>query len=121
MQLVGIDIIEINRIKKAVRKWDTRFLNRIYTEKEIELYRGKPSSLAARFAGKEAALKALGTGLVGKMNWKDLSFVQGDLNRPELRCYGEIEKRCTNLNVKSMHVTFSHTKSHAIAVIIFEK
>ena len=56
---IGIDIIEIGRIKQALQRWDKRFLARIFTDTEITLYRNRPESLAARFAGKEAVIKAL--------------------------------------------------------------
>ena len=66
---VGIDIIEIARVKKAIARWEDRFLRRIYTDAEIRLYRRKPQSLAARFACKEAVMKLLGTGRKG-VSWR---------------------------------------------------
>ena len=65
MHSVGVDIIEISRIHAAIDRWGERFLNRIYTELELKICRKKPGPLASRFAGKEAVMKALGTGVRG--------------------------------------------------------
>jgi len=121
---IGTDIIEIARIRDAIQKYGERFTNRIFTQSEQTYCESKVTSYqhyAVRFAGKEAAFKALGTGLIGKMNWTDLEFVQDELRRPLLICEGEFAKRYQDLNVNRTHVSFSHTNSHAIAVIIFEK
>jgi holo-[acyl-carrier protein] synthase len=59
MQQIGVDIVEISRIKEAISRWGNSFLERVYTEPELKLYRDKPPSLAARFSGKEAVIKAL--------------------------------------------------------------
>ena len=73
MQYIGVDIIEIDRIQKTVARWGERFLRRVYTDAELELYK-KAESLAVRFAGKEAAVKALGTGMRG-IGWKDIEVL----------------------------------------------
>ncbi|SVE51187.1 uncharacterized protein METZ01_LOCUS504041, partial [marine metagenome] len=70
----GIDLIEIERIKRVLKKHDLRFLKRIYTEDEIKFCRGRTPELAARFAAKEAVMKALGTGTHG-VGWKDIEVL----------------------------------------------
>ncbi len=71
MHYVCIDIIEIARIQRAMERWGECFLHRVYTELELRLCREKPSSLAVRFAGKEAVMKALGTGAKG-ISWREI-------------------------------------------------
>jgi holo-[acyl-carrier protein] synthase len=74
MQYIGIDIIEIDRIERAIARWGEQFLHRVYTDSELRLSRKKPSSLAARFAGKEAVIKALGTQTKG-IGWRDIEIL----------------------------------------------
>ena len=74
MHYIGIDIIEIARIKKAIARWGESFLHRVYTEPELRLYHKKPSSLAARFAGKEAVIKALEAQAKG-ISWKEIEIL----------------------------------------------
>ena len=71
MQCIGVDIIEIARIEKAIARWGEHFLKRVYTEKEIELCQSRAASLAARFAAKEAAMKALGTD-TKEVGWQEV-------------------------------------------------
>jgi len=70
MYHIGTDIIEIARIQEAVNRWGEGFLHRVYTDSEVRQYRKRPSSLAVRFAGKEAVIKALGTKNKG-VSWRD--------------------------------------------------
>ena len=81
MHFIGIDIIEIARIQRAMERWGKRFLRRVYTEPELRLCCGKPSSLAVRFAGKEAVIKALGTGVKG-ISWREIEILAEPGGRP---------------------------------------
>ncbi|MFN2281041.1 MAG: holo-ACP synthase, partial [Anaerolineales bacterium] len=83
----GIDLIEIERIQKALDRHGERFLNRIYTPAEINGARGSASELAARFAAKEAASKALGTG-IGPVSWKEMEIINKPSGQPILRLHG---------------------------------
>ena len=84
MHHIGIDIIEIARIEGAINRWGGRFLQRVYTEPELRLCRKRASSLAARFAGKEAVMKALGTGAKG-ISWREIEILSEPSGKPLVR------------------------------------
>ena len=113
----GIDIIEIPRIKKALARWGDAFLNRIYTEAEIQRYRNKPASLAARFACKEAVMKLLGTGRRG-VSWRDIETLSHPGGRPVVNLYGRARDKAGSLGVREISVSLSHSKEYAIASVI---
>lgn len=115
---LGADLIEVQRIKRALTRWGDRFLNRVYTPGEIQYCTRKKFpeiSLAARFAAKEAAMKALGTGLSGGINWKDFEVIRGPRGRPEIRLSQNIKKRLKNGRVL---ITLTHTREHALAAAL---
>lgn len=113
---VGIDIIEIARIKKAVMRWGEAFLHRVYTDSELKLYRGKPSSLAARFACKEAVMKLLGTGRRG-IRWREIETLSHPSGKPLLNLYGNAQSKANELEIKEIAVSLSHSKEYAIASV----
>ena len=86
MVLVGTDLIEIDRISKTIENYGQRFLNRIYTEHEINFCRGKVNSLAGRFAAKEAVMKWLGTGVRG-VGWKEIEIHRQRGHKPTINLY----------------------------------
>ena len=96
---IGIDIVEVERIQEASRRWGTRFEHRIYTHQELTYCGDAPSRywrLAARFAAKEATLKALGTGLTTGMRWQDVEIQTDVSGKPEIVLYGEVRVVLTN-------------------------
>jgi holo-[acyl-carrier protein] synthase len=114
---IGIDLVEIIRIKQAISNWKERFLHRIYTDTELELYSGKVESLAARFAGKEAVLKALnmpGTGI----RWKDIEILSEDNGKPVVRLHGKALIQAYQLGFKGFEISLSHSRENAIAFVI---
>ncbi|MFC1931387.1 holo-ACP synthase [Chloroflexota bacterium] len=113
----GIDIIEIARIKKAITRWGETFLHRIYTDSELELYREKPSSLAARFACKEAVMKLLGTGRKG-VSWREIETLSHSSGKPAVNLYGKAQSKADQLGLKEIAVSLSHSKEHAIASVV---
>jgi holo-[acyl-carrier protein] synthase len=113
----GIDMIEIPRIRKALARWGEVFLSRIYTEAEIQRYRAKPSSLAARFACKEAVMKLLGTGRRG-VRWREIETLSRPGGRPVVRLYGRAKDKAEALGVTEINVSLSHSKEYAIASVI---
>jgi holo-[acyl-carrier protein] synthase len=118
MSYIGIDIIEIARIKKAVAHWGGSFLKRVYTEPEIRLYHSKPSSLAARFAGKEAVIKALGAPAMG-ISWREIEILSDPSGRPRLRLYGRAQSQASSLGLTSLLLasrTAGNTLSPALLV-----
>jgi holo-[acyl-carrier protein] synthase len=113
----GVDMIEIERIREAIDRHGVRFINRIFTEAEQQECGGRVESLAARFAAKEAAAKALGCG-IGDVGWLDIE-VRGDENHaPHLYLYGEGEKMAKKLELTNWSVSLSHTAIHAIAFVV---
>jgi holo-[acyl-carrier protein] synthase len=113
-QYVGIDIIEIARIEKAVARWGDAFLDRVYTASEKEMYLNRPESLAARFAVKEAAVKALGS---SELIYRDIEVVSEPGQRPEIKLYGRAKAISTELGITNLAVSLSHSRDYAVAVV----
>jgi len=113
---IGIDIIEIARIKKTITRWGDIFLRRVYTDAELERYREKPSSLAARFACKEAVMKLLGTGRNG-LHWREIETLSHPSGKPRLNLYGRAQNQANKLGINEIAVSLSHSKEYAIAYV----
>jgi holo-[acyl-carrier protein] synthase len=114
---LGIDIIEISRIRQALSVWGDRFMRRIFTAKEVELYGGRLESLAVRFAGKEAVFKALSRqGLL--FSWQDVEILSMEDGRPQLKIYGLALKQARELGVRSLEISLSHSRENAVALVI---
>jgi holo-[acyl-carrier protein] synthase len=114
---IGVDIIEISRIRRAIQRWQDHFLERIYTVEELKLYRHKIESLAARFAGKEAAMKAL-SALENDISWQDVEILSDSKGKPVLHLYGRALERLRQLGLNSLEITLSHSRENAIALVI---
>jgi holo-[acyl-carrier protein] synthase len=113
----GVDLIEISRIRDAVERHGERFVERIFTEAEQIECNGRIASFAARFAAKEAAAKALGSG-IGDVRWVDIE-VRGDENHaPHLYLYGEGERLAKRLGLVNWSVSLSHSETQAIALVV---
>ncbi len=117
MQHIGIDIIEIERIKRAITRWGESFLKRVYTEPELELYRKKPASLAARFAGKEAVIKTL---QARGIDLREIEILSEPDGRPLVRLYGRAEKQAAELGLTHLAISLSHSREYAIACAVGE-
>lgn len=113
---IGVDIVEIGRIKEAVESWGEKFLRRVYTESELAAYRNKPSSLAARFACKEAVMKLLGTGRMG-INWQEIETLSHTSGQPRVNLYGRAQVKADEMGIKEIAVSLSHSKEYAIAYV----
>jgi holo-[acyl-carrier protein] synthase len=115
IEALGIDLIEIKRVKKVKEKWGRRFLERVYTPKELGYCLRKKypeGSLAGRFAAKEAVMKALGTGLSSGVSWKDIEIINDGKGKPEVLLYGKTKKL---LGKRKVLISISHTKEDAVA------
>jgi holo-[acyl-carrier protein] synthase len=120
---MGVDIAEVERIQAAIEKRGAAFLKRIYTPKEAaycERFKNKYERFAGRFAVKEAAMKALGTGWQHGVRWVDLEVVREKSGRPTLAISGEAGKIAARLGVKNIAVSITHTAEQALALVIFE-
>ncbi len=121
---IGIDIIEVYRIRETVSR-TPRFVERVFTADERAYCEAKGAaaaqSFAARFAAKEAFLKALKTGWRGKITWHDIEIVSDENGAPSLKITGEAQTILTNLGANRVHLSLSHTTEHAVAQVILEK
>ena len=119
MHYIGIDIIEIARIEKAIARWREGFLYRIYTEPELKLCQKKPSSLAARFAGKEAVIKAIGTQTKG-IGWREIEILADPSGKPLVHLYGKAQNQADSLGLGKLAISLSHSKEYAVAFVVGE-
>jgi len=118
MHFIGIDIIEIARIEKAIARWGEGFLHRVYTDPELRLYRKKPSSLAARFAAKEAVVKALGKST--SVSLKEIEILSEPSGKPVVNLYGKTQSQARGLGLGGFAISLSHSKEYAIALVAGE-
>jgi holo-[acyl-carrier protein] synthase len=120
---IGIDVVQNDRLRQSIEKFGARFLNRIYTEAEQE-YCKKCSDpgihFAARFAAKEAAFKALGTGWAQGVKWKDVEVDRLASGKPELRLHGEALSHAQSLAATRFHVSLTHDQLVSAAVVLLE-
>ena len=115
MQFIGIDIIEIPRIERAISRWGGNFLRRVYTDPELRLYRKKPSSLAARFAAKEAVIKALGKR--ASVSLKEIEVLSEPGGKPLVNLYGRTQSQAQDLGLYGFAISLSHSREYAIALV----
>ncbi|MFM8594354.1 MAG: holo-ACP synthase [Chloroflexota bacterium] len=117
---VGIDIIEVARIQRALDDFGDRFLNKVYTERERDRYRGRVQELAARFAAKEATSKALGTGIRG-IRWREMEILPNPRGKPILVLHGGAKARADHLGLVAFDVSLTHSRTDAMAVVVAVK
>jgi holo-[acyl-carrier protein] synthase len=120
---LGVDLAEVPRIKAAIERRGQVFLRRIFTPKEIEYcerFKNKFERYAGRFAAKEAAMKALGTGWRHGIRWIDLEVVRERSGRPTISLAGEAAKIAGQLGVRRISLSITHTEVEALAQVIFE-
>ena len=117
MHTVGVDIVEVHRVQAAIDRFGERFLNRIYTELEIKFCRGRVPEFAVRFAGKEAVMKALGTGVRG-VSWKEIEILPMRGGKPIVYLHGRAKRRAETLGLDEMAISLSHSDEIAIASVV---
>ncbi len=117
MLTTGVDIVEIPRVQRVLAENGRRFLERIFTEGEIAYCRGRAPNLAARFAAKEATMKALGTGTRG-VGWKDIEVLRRESGEPHIRLHGRAEERAQRLGVMEISLSLSHCQEYAVAFVV---
>jgi holo-[acyl-carrier protein] synthase len=113
----GVDLIEIERIQKAIEQHGDRFVARIFTAAEQRECGGRVASLAARFAAKEAVAKALGCG-IGDVSWLEIEVVGDENHAPHLTLHGAAQKMAKELGLESWAISLSHTHEHAVAFAV---
>jgi holo-[acyl-carrier protein] synthase len=119
---IGVDIVNIDRIKAAIDRWGASFINRIFTVREIDFCSQRTKSVhsfALRFAAKEAFSKAIGFGMRQGIRWRDIEIFHHPSGRPDFKLAGQALSVC-NSNRISWHLTLSDEKNYGIAVVVLE-
>jgi holo-[acyl-carrier protein] synthase len=119
----GIDLVEIGRIQQSMDRYGQRFLNRVYTSAEQAYCKRKRKageSFAARFAAKEAAAKALGTGISYGVNWLEIEVVREPGQRPTIQYHGRAAEIAARLGVAHAALSLTHTADLAMASVVLE-
>ncbi|WP_321474003.1 holo-[acyl-carrier-protein] synthase [uncultured Paludibaculum sp.] len=119
----GIDLAEVDRIKASIERYGDRFLNRVYTERErayVARKANKYERYAARFAAKEAGMKAIGTGWRHGITWQDFEVTNLPSGRPTISFHGVAKEIAEKLGVKHAHLSLTHTAQYGQAFLILE-
>src|SRR6185312_6557276 len=119
----GVDICEVPRLGASIARFGDRFLQRIFTPAEIRYCQSKKNAVerfAARFAAKEAAMKALGTGASRGVTWRSIEVGHAPGGRPTLLLHGKTSQIAEQIGAKRLSLSITHTESTALAVVIFE-
>ena len=120
---IGVDIVKVDRIEKAVERWGHRFLKRIFTAAEIERCqkRARPAQcLALRFAAKEAFAKALGLGMRKGLRWRDIEVVHDHLGKPDLVLHNQAQRLLEAVEASRTWLSLSDERESAFAVVVLE-
>lgn len=120
---IGVDTIELARIERVYKEYGERFLNRIYAPEERAYalrYKDPVPRLAARFAAKEACMKALGTGWSNGVRWKDIVVKNSRSGKPEMELRGKARDISAQLDVDRIHVSITHNREYAMVIVMFE-
>jgi holo-[acyl-carrier protein] synthase len=120
---IGVDLCEVDRIEAAIARHGERFLNRIYTEAErayCESKANKMERFAGRFAAKEAAMKAIGTGWHRGVGWREFEVMRAESGQPIIRFHGVARRIAAELGAKRALVSITHIKSMAMAQVVLE-
>ncbi len=122
---VGVDLVEIPRIERALARFGERFLARVYTPAEVDYTRGRVAELAARFAAKEAVSKALGVGMrllaTDGIAWRDVEVLGDPRGQPQVTLYGRAAARAAELSITSWAISLSHTREQAVAFVVAQQ
>jgi holo-[acyl-carrier protein] synthase len=120
---LGIDIAEVDRVKASIERFGARFLQRVFTDAEIRYCESKANKFerfAGRFAAKEAAMKAIGTGWKGGVAWREFEVTREPSGRPTVRFHGKAAEFAQRLGARRASLSISHTEQQAIAQVILE-
>ena len=121
---LGVDIIELDRIRSTFERFGARFLDRVLTEAERAYCARKVDpvpSVAGRFAGKEAVAKALGTGIARGVHWRSIEIVRAPSGKPGIALHGEAKRLADAAGVRNVHFSLTHGRDAAVAVAVLER
>ena len=113
----GVDLIELERVEATIERYGQRFLERVFTPRELAEVGENVASLAVRFAAKEATAKALGTG-IGDVGWQEIEILRGPARQPNLYLHGRASDLADNLELETWSLSLTHNQSHAIALVV---
>jgi holo-[acyl-carrier protein] synthase len=119
----GVDLCEVPRVRAAIERFGARFKRRVFTDREIAYSERKANlyeRFAARFAAKEAGMKALGTGWRGGIAWRDFEVTNLPSGKPTLAFHGKAGELAAKLGVRSVALSMTHTREQAMAMVILE-
>lgn len=120
---IGVDLVHVPRIRRLLERWQERFLDRVFTPEEVAYARRRrdpAEHLAARFAAKEATLKALGTGLAMGIRWREMEVRRARGERPRIALSGRIAELGAARGVRTLHVSLTHDGEYAVAQVLAE-
>ena len=117
MTAIGVDIVDIERIAQSIDRFGDRFLQRVFTEQELAYCNGRVDSLAARWAAKEACLKALRRPL-GSIPLRDIEVIPNPEHGPVLQLHGRAQDALQAAGARTIHLSLSHEKDYAVAVVL---
>lgn len=124
IQGIGIDLVENDRIEKIINKWGPKFLQKVFSEGEINYCASHIQAsihYGARFAAKEAFLKALGIGLGRGVKLREIEVFHDDQGKPDLFLHGEAHLQIQQRKIIQIHLSLTHTKKYATAIVLLEK
>ena len=114
---IGVDLIELDRVARVLARHPTRFLGRVYTPLEAAFCRGRIPELAARFAAKEAVMKALGTG-ARSVGWRDIEILPDRRGKPLVYLHGRARERAERIGLEAIDISLTHLRELAMAVVV---
>jgi holo-[acyl-carrier protein] synthase len=121
---IGIDLVKVSRMEGVLQRWEERFRSKVFTPGEVAycMRKKNPSpSFAARFAAKEAFVKALGIGIRRGVHWRNVEVKRGPLGRPVLSLHGLALEICRKEGIEGFHLSLTHDGDYAGAVVVLEK
>ncbi|MDI6853461.1 MAG: holo-ACP synthase [Deltaproteobacteria bacterium] len=122
---IGVDLVRVDRIEKAIARYGDRFLERVFTPREIAYCRGRRRQgvwqFAQRFAAKEAFSKALGVGLRGGgIRWREVEVLPNSRGKPQITVSGRAQELCQQADIRNMQLSLADEDNHAIAMVLLE-
>ena len=114
---VGVDIVEVSRLDRSVKRWGAKFEQRFFSEREVKMFANRmeePSFLARQFAAKEAVSKALGTGM-NRISFRDITVTRNEAGAPLVELSGNAATRAVAMGVEKIHISMSDERDYAIA------
>lgn len=121
---VGIDLVDVRRMERVIRRWQDRFVERVFTPNEVEICRRRASpysAFALRFAAKEAFSKAVGLGMTNGVKWREIEVYNERSGKPRLRLHGSAEEICRRNLIATAHLSLSDEGDYAAAVVVLER